>query len=168
MASAPRGQYIHLDRLMNPDHVRVVSYGVLAGFVPKSGYKTEVETRLLKPHPHMTCWRKQDIPARLHYGTNARIPPINCLSDVGWQITTSDHLAHLKYPMSLGEHGYDNASPLMRALFIAHGPSFRRGVVAPSFPNVDVYPLMTHLLGIKGKSGDGHYKAVKDMLRSGR
>ena len=67
--------------------------------------------------------------------------------------------------MSLGEHGYDNASPLMRALFIAHGPAFRDGLVVPEFPNVDVYPLLMHLLHIRAAANDGDYAAVEDMLK---
>ncbi len=165
MASSPKGQYIRMDTIINLAHVRVVSMGELAGFDPKPGYAKAVAAKLVAPHPHMTCWRKADIPARFHYGTNPRVPALDCLADVGWQITSSNYLAHLRHPMSLGSHGYDNASPLMRALFIAHGPAFRKGVVVPEFPNVDVYPLMTHLLGIKAQPNDGSYRAVEDMLK---
>src|SRR5699024_543052 len=148
MTSTPRNQVILLDRIIDLDHVHVVAMGILAGVTSRPGHAEEVATRLLKPHPHMTCWRKQDIPARHHYGTHPRIPALDCLADDGWQISSSDYLAHRKFPLSLGNHGYDNADPHMRALFIAHGPAFRRGVRVPPFPNVDVYPLMTHLLGI--------------------
>ncbi|HET7663785.1 MAG TPA: ectonucleotide pyrophosphatase/phosphodiesterase [Rhodanobacteraceae bacterium] len=165
MAPSPKGQYVLMDKLIDLDHVHVVAMGELAGFTPKPGYAEAVAAKLLKPHPHMTCWRKTDIPARFHYGSNPRVPPLDCLADVGWQITSSDYLAHRKYPMSLGSHGYDNADPSMRALFIAHGPAFRKGVVVPEFPNVDVYPLMAHLLGIKAQPNDGSYEAVEDMLK---
>ena len=63
-----------------------------------------------------------------------------------------------------GEHGYDNADLRMQALFVAHGPAFRRGVGHAVFPNVDVYPLMAHLLGITPAANDGNYDAVRDML----
>lgn len=169
MASTPRGQNVLMNQIIDLQHVRVVSLGVLAGFIPKPGYAKTVAAKLLEPHPHMRCWRKADFPARLHYGSNSRIPPLNCLANVGWQITTRYHLDHLKYSMALGEHGYDNASPLMGALFIAHGPAFRKDIVVPEFPNVDVYPLMTHLLGIKPRPNNGSFKAVKGMLKpSGR
>ena len=36
----------------------------------------------------------------------------------------------------------------MRALFVAHGPAFKRGLRVPEFDNVDVYPLLAHLLDI--------------------
>ncbi|HEX7341735.1 MAG TPA: ectonucleotide pyrophosphatase/phosphodiesterase [Rhodanobacteraceae bacterium] len=165
MASSPKGQYILMDKLIDLAHVRVVAMGELAGFDPKPSYAKAVDAKLLAPHPHMTCWRKHAIPKRFHYGSNPRVPAIDCLADVGWQITSSSYLAHRKYPMSLGSHGYDNANPLMRALFIAHGPAFRKGLVVPEFPNVDVYPLMTHLLGIQAQPNDGSFKAVEDMLK---
>jgi hypothetical protein len=53
----------------------------------------------------------------------------------------------------------------MQAIFIAHGPAFRVGAKVPAFPNVDVYPLMTHLLGLPAAANDGNYDAVKGMLK---
>ena len=45
-------------------------------------------------------------------------------------------------------HGYDPDLPSMRALFLARGPSFRRGAVVPGFENVHLYPLLAALLGV--------------------
>jgi predicted AlkP superfamily pyrophosphatase or phosphodiesterase len=115
----------------------------------------------------MRCWDKTRVPKRLDYGSNPRVPQLLCLADVGWRITTASyddsHAGHI----SLGEHGYDNADPLMQAVFVAHGPAFRVGAKVPAFPNVDVYPLMTHLLQIPAAPNDGDYDAVKDMLKPG-
>ncbi|HET7299480.1 MAG TPA: ectonucleotide pyrophosphatase/phosphodiesterase, partial [Oleiagrimonas sp.] len=80
MAASPKGQYILMDKLIDLDHVHVVAMGELAGFTSKSGYAEAVAAKLLKPHPHMTCWRKADIPARFHYGSNPRVPPLDCLA----------------------------------------------------------------------------------------
>ena len=52
----------------------------------------------------------------------------------------------------------------MRALFIAHGPAFRTGVVVPPFDNVDVYPLLAHLLRIKPEANDGNFDDVRNTL----
>lgn len=164
MTSTPEGQVVLLDKVINLDHVHVVAMGILAGVTPRPGHEDEVAAKLLESHPHMTCWRKQDIPARYHYGNNPRIPPLDCLADDGWQITSSDYLARREFPMSLGNHGYDNNDPHMRALFIARGPAFRKGLTVSAFPNVDVYPLMTHLLGIKAQPHDGNFQTVEDML----
>jgi predicted AlkP superfamily pyrophosphatase or phosphodiesterase len=73
-------------------------------------------------YPHMKCWKKANIPANLHYGTNPRVPPILCLGDLGWSIVTNATLK--KYPVVLhGNHGYDPALPDMAAFFLAHGPA---------------------------------------------
>ena len=43
----------------------------------------------------------------------------------------------------------------MAALFVAHGPDFRSGTVLAEFPNVDVYPLLCRLLGIRPEPNQG-------------
>jgi predicted AlkP superfamily pyrophosphatase or phosphodiesterase len=65
------------------------------------------------------------VPKRFDYGSNPRVPQLLCLANVGWRITTTDYIAKHKGNISIGEHGYDNADPLMQALFVAHGPAFR-------------------------------------------
>ena len=47
-----------------------------------------------------------------------------------------------------GEHGYDNYLPDMGATFYAWGPAFKPGTKIPEFENVNVYPLIAHLLGL--------------------
>ncbi|OOG58295.1 alkaline phosphatase family protein [Rhodanobacter sp. B05] len=167
MAATPLNQRIQLDDLIDTAHAQVVSTGAVAGIDPAPGHEAELDSDLLKAHPHMTCWKKSRIPARYHYGHNPRVPRVVCSAQVGWLIVSHrKQMLHGEKPM-LGDHGYDNAAPQMRALFIAHGPAFRRRVVVPAFPNVDVYPLMTHLLGIPAAANDGSYDAVKDMLKAG-
>ena len=93
------------------------------------------------------------------------MPQLLCLADVGWRITTTNYAASHAGHVSIGEHGYDNADPRMQALFVAEGPAFRNGANVPAFPNVDVYPLMAHLLHVPAAPNDGDYDAVKDMLK---
>ena len=165
MALTPPDQRIFLDQLIDTSHVRVVSTGAISSLIPAPGYEAEVEAALLKPHPHMTCWKKGQIPARLHYGHNPRVPPLVCSAQVGWLIISDrTKMLHDGKPI-YGEHGFDNAAPQMRALFLAHGPAFRQHLQVPVFPNVDVYPLMTHLLHLKPVAGDGHYADVEAMLK---
>ncbi len=52
----------------------------------------------------------------------------------------------------------------MRALFVAHGPAFKRGLRVPEFDNVDVYPLLAHLLDIAPQASDGRFDDVRAML----
>jgi len=153
-----------LDDFVKVADIDIINSGVLAGFAAKPGHEAAVEHAVLQPHDHMRCWRKTEVPARLHYGTNARIPPLLCLADDGWQIFTRDFMNRPNRHISVGEHGYDNDDPKMRALFVAHGPAFRHGLVVPEFDNVDIYPLLTHVLRIKPQPNDGNYAEVKSML----
>lgn len=165
MASAPQRNTVLIDKLIPLKHVELVSVGVLAGFNPKPGFDfAKIEAQLEKPQQHMTCWDKTRVPARFAYGSNPRVPQLLCLADVGWRISTAEYLAKKKKPTQ-GDHGYDNAAPQMQALFLAHGPAFREGALVQSFPNVDVYPLMTHLLDLPAAANDGDYDAVKGMLK---
>ena len=170
MASVPLANSVMVDRLIPIDTLQTVSMGILAGFNPASNTPdarrkfAAVERTLEQPQQHMRCWDKTRVPKRLDYGSNPRVPQLLCLADVGWRITTTDYAASHAGHISLGEHGYDNADPRMQALFVAHGPGFRNGVNVPAFPNVDVYPLMTHLLHLPAAPNDGNYDAVKDML----
>lgn len=166
MTATSHDRVIHLDDLIRLDDVDVVNYGILAGINPAAGHDSAAaEATLLDAHAAMHCWRKSQVPARLHYGTHARVPALLCLADDGWIITSHAQEATRKH-FSLGEHGYDNDDPAMRALFVAHGPSFKHGLVVPEFDNVDVYPLLTRLLDIRPQPNDGHFDVVAPMLRA--
>ena len=117
------------------------------------------------PHPHVTCWRRRDVPARLYYGANPRVADIVCLSDMGWEVSTREAAAKITH-FSVGEHGWDPDEPLMHALFLAHGPAFRRGVRVASFDNVDIQPLLGRLLGVAVPQGDGSFAALAGGLRA--
>lgn len=164
MTATSRKRLVVLDDLVDMHHVRVYGAGVLAGLAAEPGHQTEVDHALLGTHGHMRCWKRSNIPARLHYGDNPRIPPIVCVADDGWLIETRSWLQDPKHHISHGEHGYDNADPKMGALFVAHGPAFRHGVVVPEFDNVDVYPLLAHVLGIHPAPNDGNFADVRDLL----
>jgi predicted AlkP superfamily pyrophosphatase or phosphodiesterase len=163
-ATAPERQ-IFLDDVVNPDAAGFAGGGILAGMNPKPADAAPVERAILAPHEHMRCWRKSELPPRFHYGTHPRIPALLCLADDGWIITThADAARRTHFP--LGEHGYDNDDPDMRALFVAHGPAFKTGLRVCEFDNVDVYPLLAHLLAIRPAPNDGRFYEISEMLAS--
>ena len=155
---------VNIDRVFDMNALENVWAGVLAAFQPKPHHEREADASIRAPHDHVTCWPKQEIPARLHYGTNPRIPPYVCVADDGWLVDTQKWLDDPKHHISKGEHGYDNDDPNMRALFVAHGPAFKHGLVVPEFDNVDVYPLLAKILRITPQANDGHLDNVAGML----
>ena len=152
MASLSDERRIFLDDLLPADAYRYLAAGVILTLYPTPGREAEVAAALLKPHAHMQCWRKADIPARFHYGRHPRVAPFFCLPETGWVVTTRGHRP--KTP-ERGGHGYDPQSAEMAAVFIANGPAFRRGDTLPTFDNVSVYPLLAHLLGVRPAPNEG-------------
>ncbi|KAB7780839.1 ectonucleotide pyrophosphatase/phosphodiesterase [Xanthomonas sacchari] len=164
MAAVPPKQVLAVEEMVPPQQVTVISYGQSVGIVPRPGQEAAVEARLLGAHPQYDCWRKGELPARWHYGSNPRIPPIVCQMHEGWDALPRARIA--EKPRSLrGSHGYDPALPSMRAVFVARGPAFRQGVTLAPIDNVDVYPLLTRLLGIPAAPNDGDPRALLPALR---
>jgi predicted AlkP superfamily pyrophosphatase or phosphodiesterase len=162
MAATSSDRAIALDTIVDPKLFKPVEMGPYAALNPTPGNAAALEAKLLAPHPHLRCWRKAEIPARLHYGRNPRVPAYLCLADVGWMVldtTPTDHRLG-------GMHGYDNDAPEMRALFIANGPAFASAKRLPTFDNVAVAPLLRDLLGLPANPDlDGTDAPFKGVMK---
>ncbi|UPT63014.1 MAG: ectonucleotide pyrophosphatase/phosphodiesterase [Hyphomonadaceae bacterium JAD_PAG50586_4] len=158
---------ILLDDFVDASRLVVTTYGAYIGVNPRPGFEAEVERAMLQEREHLECWRKNEIPARFHYGAHWRVPAIFCLADRGWLVMTRaiGEAARAHYPSFNGNHGYDPADPEMAALFIANGPAFRRGVTLPAFDNVDAYPMMAEMLGVEPGEHDGDADTLRAALR---
>ena len=153
MAQVAADRAIYLEDLVAAEMGRSLALGAFMTYYPAPGRETQAEAALLAEHPHMTCWRKGEIPARYHFGAHRRVAPIFCLPRTGWEITTRTRVA--KTPLKGGNHGFDPYAPEMAAVFIGHGPAFGRGGTTPLTDNVDVYPLLAELLGVAPEPNDG-------------
>jgi predicted AlkP superfamily pyrophosphatase or phosphodiesterase len=165
MAAVAPGHYVAVEDMVATTEAMVVSVGQVVGIAANPGHEAAVEKKLLGAHDHYDCWRKGELPARWHYGTHPRIPPIVCQMRDGWDALPREAIAGRPTDHPRGSHGYDPALPSMRALFIARGPAFRRGVEIPAFDNVDVYPLLARLLGIVPARNDGDIGPLLPALR---
>jgi hypothetical protein len=54
---------------------------------------------------------------------------------------------------------------LCGTVFLARGPAFAEGVVLPPFDNVDLYPLLARLVGIRPAPNDGDAQALVPARR---
>lgn len=106
---------------------------------------------------HIRVWHRTEVPYYLHYGTNENVGDVVIDTELGWLF--SDKKAEYG-----GTHGYDPSYNDMHALFRAVGPAFKH-ISLPHISNVDVYPLLCHLLGIEPAPNDGSLNIVKRMLR---
>jgi len=71
-----------------------------------------------------------------------------------------------KYSIDPGQHGYDpSVVKDMQATFYAWGPAFKTNIQIPSFPNVDIYPMVTQILGLSyNEKIDGTTQLAKEAL----
>jgi predicted AlkP superfamily pyrophosphatase or phosphodiesterase len=148
---------------------RILWTNEIVQIFPKNGKTDEIFSKINKLD-HATCWKKADIPARLHYQDSPRIAPIICSSEEGWMTTShkryDDWIADVEdVTKPRGAHGYDNRYQSMQATFIAHGAAFKKGFIAEPFENIQVYNLMCRILGLTPAKNDGNLDAVRNMLK---
>lgn len=68
---------------------------------------------------------------------------------------------------SVGKHGYNpGAVPAMKATFYAWGPEFKSNMEIGEFANINVYPLVANILGLKiDQPIDGKIKVLEKILK---
>lgn len=148
MRATDESRVIQLADLIDLASMIAVEVGPYAAIEPAAGTDDRVAQALLKPHEHMACHRRENLPARLHYGRNPRVAAIICIAEPGWSILAGDP----PWPVKGGAHGYDNSDPEMLALFIAHGSGLTGDV--GTVDNIEVYPLLMALLGVSALPSD--------------
>jgi predicted AlkP superfamily pyrophosphatase or phosphodiesterase len=168
MAPVEWNHVLPIDAVVPPDVARAVTTGQSVGAMPLPGHEDDARRRMLGRHERYECWTRETLPARWHYGANPRVPPIVCQMDEGWNAEKPAKIAKRVQGHTTGSHGFDPALPSMRATFIANGPSFRHGVVLPVFDNVDVYPMLAHLIGVTPQMNDGDASTLAPALRDPR
>lgn len=158
LAETSVNRLIVLDDYIARTEMEVVDSGAWLAINPAQGLTADaLIQRLSGRHPALKVYRKDALPPELHYGSHSRIPAVVGLLDPGWLIVSRDlalRNAALGWK-SGGAHGYSNASPEMRALFVAAGPRIQRGRTIPPLENVHLYAFMCDVLGLKPAPHDG-------------
>lgn len=163
MAATSDARVIDTDKIVTAKDAKFAWLGrPYVGLEPLPGRTKRAEKALLGRHKNHACWRKAEIPARHRFGTHRRIPSIFCLADAGWIFMSKSRPD--TYPANGGAHGYDEDAPEMAGLFVASGPSFRRGVTVPAFDNVHVYPLLARILKVPAAANDGDPTVLSGTL----
>ncbi|WP_306003923.1 ectonucleotide pyrophosphatase/phosphodiesterase [Brevundimonas sp. C43] len=151
MAATSPDRVVWIDDIIDPAALMIGYGGAVLTADPAPGREAEVQAKLVGRHPHMECWNKADVPARLVYGSNPRVAQFVCLVETGWLTATRDR----PVTRAGGAHGYDNQAPEMAAIFIAHGPGVVAGRRLIDLDSVDVQPFLARMLGITAPAGDG-------------
>lgn len=166
MTASDPAHRVLFDDLIDPASVEVVFSGAVGGLNVKAGDPRDV-VRALNRSPHLRAYRKADLPSRLHFSHNDRIPDIVIVPDLGWHLDTRAWAERPDATPSRGDHGYDPIEPDMGALFIGHGPGFVPGTRVPPTDNIHVYNLLCALLGIEPAPNEGD-RRLAQLVTSAR
>ena len=156
---------IFFEDLMDVSTVQVESAGPNGGVRPKTGTAADLVAAIRAKAPaHLQVCRREEVPERLHYRDNPRIPPVVLMADDHWNIESKAGWPMRAPTYNRGSHGWDPETPNMGALFVAHGPAFRHGLVVGPFDNIHVYNLLCHLLGVQPAPNDGDDRLARLVL----
>uniref|UniRef100_A0A131YMJ5 Ectonucleotide pyrophosphatase/phosphodiesterase family member 1/3 n=1 Tax=Rhipicephalus appendiculatus TaxID=34631 RepID=A0A131YMJ5_RHIAP len=164
MASTSCDQVIALEHFIDPGSVYSL-VGPTARLRPKQpGDVAQLVESLRCRDSHLLAYAKERLPKRYHYSDHRRIEPVVLDMDSGYLVLNREAD---KNPALCngGSHGYDNMAPGMQSLFVAHGPSFRQNVTARPFRSIELYELMTELLGIEPEPNNGTRGSLHYLLR---
>ncbi len=164
MAATSPERAIAIDDYVDLELANVVDWNPVLALWPAAERVEEVYAALAGAHPHLAVYRKSEIPEALHYRQHRRIPPLLGIADEGWSVTSRSYLQERGERLRGGNHGYDNRLASMGAIFIASGPSFRRGSRVPALENIHLYELMAAALGVEPAPNDGDLAAVRHLL----
>ncbi|XP_063299303.1 ectonucleotide pyrophosphatase/phosphodiesterase family member 3 [Pelobates fuscus] len=113
-----------------------------------------------KPDQHFKPYMTYDLPKRFHYANHIRIDKVHLYVDRQWLAVRDKGYTFC----GGGNHGYDNEFKSMEAIFIGHGPGFKRGVEVEPFDNIEVYNLMCDLLKIQPAPNNGTHGSLNHLL----
>ncbi|HOC48372.1 MAG: alkaline phosphatase family protein [Bacteroidales bacterium] len=119
---------------------------------------------LLNMQKGMKAWKKEDLPAHMHYGTHLRIPEIVLVADPGWTAGIRPE----PRGDTRGDHGYDWQCRDMHSIFYAEGPAFKKGFSVDTLYNVDIYNIVTGALGLVPAPNDGNPERIVPLFNRRR
>jgi alkaline phosphatase D len=154
-------KYINLRQLV-PERMIDGIYGSNPVYLinPASGKKDSV-LLLLNSGEGVRAYKKEEVPARLNYGTHPRIPELVAIGDSSWSLGTRPDASSY----TGGAHGYDNSNTDMHAIFYASGPAFKKGHTIDQMNNTDIYNIICSIMKIRPAPNDGNPDVLKQVLK---
>ena len=159
--------YAALDTLIDLTGVMIADAGPNANLHVDGGRARAVVLRdsINQRMRHGRAYLREDMPSHLHYRADPRIGDLVVVMEDHYQVGRAD-----RPPVEgTASHGWDPTTANMHALFIAKGPGIPRGRVIGAFENVDIYPFITELLGLRSAGQlDGKSRRLLRLINRGR
>jgi predicted AlkP superfamily pyrophosphatase or phosphodiesterase len=166
MSQTSLERLIPIDNYLDPATVDLIDITPVLGIWPRTISADEAYRALAGKHPSLAVYKRENIPAELHFNSNPRIPPVIGIAADGWTITTRAEVTEWQQTARRmgGQHGFDPRARSMHGLFIASGPKFRVGVTVPAFENRHLYEMMARVLGLRPAPNDGDPAVTQEFL----
>jgi predicted AlkP superfamily pyrophosphatase or phosphodiesterase len=163
MAEVSADRAIALSDYVDPSSVDVIDLDAHLGLNMRTASVDDVHRRLVRAHPRLHVYRRNETPAHWHYRGHPRIPAIVGVMDEGWTIVRErGNIARVLNDR--GNHGFDPRVRSMHGIFVAAGPAFRHGVVVPAFENVHIYNALAAALRVSPAANDGDPSVARRLL----
>jgi predicted AlkP superfamily pyrophosphatase or phosphodiesterase len=180
MVNTSDAQAVALDSLLDTSELAdvVASFGGPVANIHTKGGIARARALVEKINSKLargTAYLRTELPERYHYHADPRAGDIVVVMDESWTMNVPRPAPRTPPPTQAaqrqaderrGAHGWDNIFPSMRAIFLMTGPGIREGALIDEVRNVDVYPLMTELLGLKPAGDiDGRGGVIGEAVR---
>jgi predicted AlkP superfamily pyrophosphatase or phosphodiesterase len=162
---------IMLNSLIDTSRLQTAFGGPVASLHLKS--RDAEEARMVRDQvnarlEHGRAYLRDEVPEGHHYRADPRIGDVVIVMEESWSVETSI-LAKIPIRKRWGTHGWDPEFPSMHGIFVVAGPGIDAGVTIAPVRNIDVYPLMTELLGLRPAARlDGEAGRIRGLLSQPR
>jgi hypothetical protein len=157
-----QGDPITLDKYVPLDNVQTV--GSLL-YPQTEADAVRIYKKLRAADAGFLVYRRAQVPAELHYNGNPREGDPVIIAKGPYLVRATAPPPGQSDFLPTGEHGYNPYEMRsMRAIFFAEGPDIRHGVVLKPFENVNVFPLVTSILGLESPKIDGSVNVLSGVL----
>jgi len=128
--------------------------------------RVRVYNQLKKASGSFVVYRRKDVPAGLNYNQNPREGDPVVIATGPYAIRAHGPPEGKADPAPIaGMHGFDPRKlPEMKASFFAAGPDIVAGKTVAPFENVNLYPLLAHLLGLTAPKTDGDLNVLSSIV----
>jgi len=186
LEAALRATHLPIDLVIVSDHGMIKSQGDwinLDQFADLTGFdsagsllygKTEADRarvydQLKHASSQFVVYRLKNVPANLNFNQNPREGDPVIVATGSYAIRAHAPAAgETDHPPTIGMHGFDpHLIPEMKASFFAAGPDLVPGKTVAPFENVNLYPWLAHMLGLRAPKSDGSLNILSATLRDG-
>jgi alkaline phosphatase D len=161
-----QGNWIDLDKFTDLSQFVTINNESLL-YPPNEEAAARAYRELKGASDKFVVYRRADVPAHLHFNENPRAGDPVVIPTGPYMIRAhASESPEIVQPKVKGEHGYDPSQmKSMRSIFYAEGPDITGRIELPPFENVDVYPLIAEILGLKIGKIDGQLDGLRFILK---